>query len=641
MKKKILIISILSVLFALVLAFSASAENKIIKLDTCPTLEEIHANPDAYISHLDEFDDAAYETYRTADSSSVVVMFDNQATPTYYVYPAYYLIRSSYWYVSGGIAKLNETIAAVNASQDGLNAFAGYTSDGGTWGKGECDYIVRVEVPTYVTTIHGQYKFEGSVNVKEVYFPVHTVIDEETGEEKTVSYVTSVSGENLFSSCRSLEYIHNSEYLPIGIVQGNAAGLTGCSSLKEFKVPYGVTTIYGKRNNGFFQDCSSLTEIVLPNTVTSIGKQAFSGCTSLKTIKLGASFSSFYSENSDYETFSYVSLNFVYAPESFVNSITATANNYKSIFNNTSAKTIYFITTDDATIATTIRDNFKATNANANIGNIPDANIVKYDPAVDYVELQKALTSSMIVYGYNLCDAFYDSNHKTVEEVNDHNCTTDDLCRCKNVLNPKAGDSHNEQLLVVYKDYTKAGTKTQGCTNDDCTVIDVTEELEPIFEALGYSIKNDGCGITTDYKVNPESLAYYKTYLADNGKTFTFGVFIGNSEYFTGDAFVNADGTMDNSFSYIQAVNSLDYSKVKCTVADFTLAEKDLPLVMGIYVIDDGKVSYVQHEGTYEKEITKGDVTLDVVTITKIADLSDIDLALPEAKALPVENKEN
>ena len=62
---------------------------------------------------------------------------------------------------------------------------------------------------------------------------------------------------------------------------------------------------------------------------------------------------------------------------------------------------------------------------------------------------------------------------------------------------------------------------------------------------------------------------------------------------------------------------------------------------MGIYVIDDGKVSYVQHEGTYEKEITKGDVTLDVVTITKIADLSDIDLTLPEAKALPVENKEN
>jgi hypothetical protein len=60
---------------------------------------------------------------------------------------------------------------------------------------------------------------------------------------------------------------------------------------------------------------------------------------------------------------------------------------------------------------------------------------------------------------------------------------------------------------------------------------------------------------------------------------------------------------------------------------------------MGIYVIDDGKVSYVQHEGNYEKEITKGGITLDVVTITKIAELTGIDLALPTPKAIP--NKED
>ena len=33
-----------------------------------------------------------------------------------------------------------------------------------------------------------------------------------------------------------------------------------------------------------FQDCTSLTSINLPESLTSIGQYAFSGCTSLKTI---------------------------------------------------------------------------------------------------------------------------------------------------------------------------------------------------------------------------------------------------------------------------------------------------------------------------------------------------------------------
>jgi phenolic acid decarboxylase len=61
---------------------------------------------------------------------------------------------------------------------------------------------------------------------------------------------------------------------------------------------------------------------------------------------------------------------------------------------------------------------------------------------------------------------------------------------------------------------------------------------------------------------------------------------------------------------------------------------------MALYVIEDDKVSYIQHEGTYAGEITT-DATLDIVTITKIAEINKIQITLPEAKALPVENKEN
>lgn len=56
----------------------------------------------------------------------------------------------------------------------------------------------------------------------------------------------------------------------------------GCSSLKSINLPDGMTSI----GNGAFEGCSSLTNISLPDGITSISKVTFSGCTSLKSINL-------------------------------------------------------------------------------------------------------------------------------------------------------------------------------------------------------------------------------------------------------------------------------------------------------------------------------------------------------------------
>ena len=56
----------------------------------------------------------------------------------------------------------------------------------------------------------------------------------------------------------------------------------GCTGLTAITIPKGVTSI-GER--AFF-GCSSLTAITLPASVTSIGYDAFSGCTSLTTINV-------------------------------------------------------------------------------------------------------------------------------------------------------------------------------------------------------------------------------------------------------------------------------------------------------------------------------------------------------------------
>jgi hypothetical protein len=56
-----------------------------------------------------------------------------------------------------------------------------------------------------------------------------------------------------------------------------------CTSLTNITIPEGVTSI----GAGAFQFCTSLTSITIPDTVTSIGTAAFLRCTSLTSITIG------------------------------------------------------------------------------------------------------------------------------------------------------------------------------------------------------------------------------------------------------------------------------------------------------------------------------------------------------------------
>jgi hypothetical protein len=89
--------------------------------------------------------------------------------------------------------------------------------------------------------------------------------------------VTSIKN-GTFQSCSSLVSID----IPNGVTSIEYSAFADCSSLMSVNIPDSVTSIRDRA----FADCSSLVSIDIPNGVTSIGESAFAYCSNLKEIKV-------------------------------------------------------------------------------------------------------------------------------------------------------------------------------------------------------------------------------------------------------------------------------------------------------------------------------------------------------------------
>lgn len=70
--------------------------------------------------------------------------------------------------------------------------------------------------------------------------------------------------------------------LPSSITEIGSNAFSGCSSLKQINIPQGVQSILDYA----FTDCTSLTEVTIPSSVEKLGYYVFSGCTALEKITL-------------------------------------------------------------------------------------------------------------------------------------------------------------------------------------------------------------------------------------------------------------------------------------------------------------------------------------------------------------------
>ena len=93
-----------------------------------------------------------------------------------------------------------------------------------------------------------------------------------------------VIGNYAFSDCSGL----TSLILPSSVTSIGYSAFYGCIRLTSLTLPSSVTSI----GSSAFEGCRSLTSLILPSSVTEIGNSAFSGCSGLTSLTLPSSVTS-------------------------------------------------------------------------------------------------------------------------------------------------------------------------------------------------------------------------------------------------------------------------------------------------------------------------------------------------------------
>ena len=135
--------------------------------------------------------------------------------------------------------------------------------------------VTQAIIPDGVTSI-GEYAFAGCSNLTSVTIP---------------DSVTSI-GQYAFDECNNLKRVDITDlaaWVSIDFcwpsnpcTYGGAALYLNGNMLTQAVIPEGVTSI----GEDAFAGCSSLTSVTLPDSVTSIGERAFAGCSNLASIIL-------------------------------------------------------------------------------------------------------------------------------------------------------------------------------------------------------------------------------------------------------------------------------------------------------------------------------------------------------------------
>lgn len=162
-----------------------------------------------------------------------------------------------------------------------------------------CSFVTGITLPDGVTSI-GNFAFNGCSALTSITIPdTVTIIGdsafEDCGALTSITIPDSVTsiGDAAFSGCSALTSIT----IPDSVTSIGYSTFWGCTSIEHATMPAmaieaipkdsltGVVLTSGDSIGRYaFANCSALTSITIPDTVTSIGGFTFSGCFSLAEI---------------------------------------------------------------------------------------------------------------------------------------------------------------------------------------------------------------------------------------------------------------------------------------------------------------------------------------------------------------------
>ena len=150
----------------------------------------------------------------------------------------------------------------------------------------ECSGLTSVSIPNSVTSI-GYSAFYGCSGLTSVTIP-NSVTSIGNSAFRECSGLTSVSIPNSVTSIGNSAFYYciglTSVNIPNSVTSIENWAFSYCSGLTSVTIPNSVTYIGGHA----FYRCSGLTSVTIPNSVTTIGESAFADCSSLNSINVAS-----------------------------------------------------------------------------------------------------------------------------------------------------------------------------------------------------------------------------------------------------------------------------------------------------------------------------------------------------------------
>ncbi len=164
----------------------------------------------------------------------------------------------------------------------------------------DCFRLTSVTIGNSVTSI-GTGAFEYCPGLTSITIP-NSVTSIGTGAFRSCYGLTSImveEGNSKYDSrdnCNAIIETGTNQLLfgcqntkiPNSVTSIGGSAFSGCSRLTSITIPNSVTSI----GTGAFEYCSGLTSVTIPNSVTSIGETAFNGCSGLTSVTIGNSVTS-------------------------------------------------------------------------------------------------------------------------------------------------------------------------------------------------------------------------------------------------------------------------------------------------------------------------------------------------------------